>query len=141
MKARKSKPRAAREKRAPYKSNAPRKSKIISLPALRPKYPGGRWTTTRATDKIIETDHPYIHKVPGVGGGEPVIKGTRISVRDVVESWQLGWTFDVMLEAWPHIRLAQLCDALGYFDDHRDEILAYIEENKLVEVNDKTREH
>jgi uncharacterized protein (DUF433 family) len=135
MKAKKPKPRAAKEKRAPYKN------KMKISPALRLKYPAGRWTTTRASDQIIETDHPYIHKVPGVVGGEPVIKGHRISVRDVVESWQLGWTFDEMIEAWPDIRLAQLCDALGYFDDHRDEILAYIEENKLVEVNDPTREH
>jgi uncharacterized protein (DUF433 family) len=135
MKAKKSKPRATREKRAPYKS------KIKSLPALRPKYPGGRWTTTRATDKIIETDHPYIHKVPGVIGGEPVIKGHRISVRDIAEWWRLGWGIKKMHEAYPHLRIAEICDALGYFDDHRQEILDYIEENKLVAVDDETREY
>ena len=135
MKTKKSKPRVAKEKRAPYKS------KMKISPALRAKYPAGRWTTTRAIDRIIETDHPYIHKVPGVIGGEPVIKDHRISVSLIAEFWQLGWTIQKMLEAYPHLRLAQICDALGYFDDHRDEILAYIEENKLVEVDDETKEY
>ncbi len=126
MKKKKSKPRVLKEKRAPYRS------KMKISPALRAKFPSHRWTTTRATNQIIETDHPYIHKVPGVVGGEPVIKGTRISVRDVVEWWRLGWTLDEMLEAYPHIRLAQMCDALGYFDDHRDEIFAYVEENRVI---------
>jgi len=125
MKTRNSKPRVAKEKRAAYKS------KMKISPALRAKYPAGRWTTTRATDKIIESDHPYIHKVPGVIGGEPVIKGHRISVRDIAEWWRLGWSIKQILEAYPHLRLAEVCDALGYFDDHRDEILAYIEENRI----------
>ncbi|MBI3536040.1 MAG: DUF433 domain-containing protein [Chloroflexi bacterium] len=105
-------------------------------PELRLKYPAGQWTTTRATDQIIETDHPYIHKVPGVIGGEPVIKGTRISVSLIAEWWRMGWSIQEILDAYSHIRLAQVCDALGYFDDHRDEILAYIEENKVIEVKD-----
>lgn len=74
----------------------------------------------------------YVHKVPGVVGGEPVIKGTRISVREVVEWWRLGWMLAQILEAYLHLRLAQVCDALGYFDDHSDEILAYIEENRVL---------
>ncbi|MBI3914458.1 MAG: DUF433 domain-containing protein [Chloroflexi bacterium] len=100
-------------------------------PALPAKYPAGRWTTTRATDKIIETDHPYIHKVPGVVGGEPVIKGHRISVRDIAEWWRLGRSIQKILEAYPHLRLAEVCDALGYFDDHPDEINAYIIANRV----------
>ncbi|MBI3537966.1 MAG: hypothetical protein HY070_10460, partial [Chloroflexi bacterium] len=63
MKTKRRRTRVAKEKRAPYKMK-------IS-PELRLKYPAGQWTTTRATDQIIETDHPYIHKVPGVIGGEP----------------------------------------------------------------------
>jgi uncharacterized protein (DUF433 family) len=115
--------RSLKEKRPSYKMKLSAKT--------RAKFPNGRWTTTRATDKIIETDHPYIHKVPGVVGGEPVIKGTRISVRDVVEWWRLGWSLDEMLENFPHLRLAQICDALGYFDDHREEVLEYIKENHI----------
>lgn len=102
----------------------------------RANFPVSRWTITRATDRVIETDHPYIHKVPGVVGGEPVIIGTRISVREIAEWWRLGWTLQQMLDAFPQLRLAQVCDALGYFDDHTDEILAYFEENRITEATD-----
>ncbi len=118
------KPRTAKEKRVTFKRE--------DSAATQANFPSTRWTTTRATDSIIETDHPYIHKVPGVVGGEPVIKGTRISVRDITCWWRLGWTLDQMLDAYPHLRLAQVCDALGYFDDHKEEILAYIEENRVL---------
>ncbi len=99
------------------------KYKMKISAATRAKFPAARWTTTRATDKIIETDHPYIHKAPGVVGGEPVIKGTWIAVRHITEWWRLGWTLDQILDAYPQLRLAQVCDALGYFDDHREEAL------------------
>lgn len=123
---RKPRTRKIKETRNAYKMN-------ISAPT-RAKFPATRWTTTRATDTIIQTDHPYIHKVPGVVGGEPVIKGTRIAVRHIAEWWRLGWTLDQMLDAYPHLRLAQVCDALGYFDDHKKEIIAYIEENRVLET-------
>lgn len=124
--------RKAKETRTRYKPRTNRRTR--PLPTYELKYPSGRWTTTRATHQIIETDHPYIHKVPGVVGGEPVIKGTRISVRDVVEMWKLGWSIKRILKSYPHIRLAQVCDALGYYDDHREEIHDYIKENELIEV-------
>ncbi|GEM_PF-3441451 len=130
-KTRKARKRNVKDTRAPYKPRVARRARLA--PKYGPQYPNGRWTTTRATDQIIETEHLYIHKVPGVVGGEPVIKGTRISVRDVVEWWRLGWSLNEMLENFPHLRLAQVCDALGYFDDHREEILEYIQENHVFE--------
>lgn len=133
-KSHKPKKRNVKETRTPYKPRASRRTR--PLPKYQLKYPNGRWTTTRATNNIIETDHPYIHKVPGVVGGEPVIKGTRIAVRDVVEMWRLGWSLKRILKGYPHIRLAEVCDALGYYDDHQDEINAYIEENEIIEVVD-----
>lgn len=129
---RKPRTKKVKEARPTYKTRVARKK--IVFPQYRMKYPNGRWTTTRATDAIIETDHQYIHKVPGVIGGEPVIKGTRIAVRDVFECWKLGWTLQRILKAYPHLRLAEVCDALGYYDDHQQEILDYIEENELIEV-------
>ena len=81
------------------------------------------------------TDHPYIEKVPSILSGEPVIKGTRTPVRAIVEYWRLGATVDDILEKLPYLRLAQVCDALGYFDDHRQEVEHYILINR-VPVND-----
>ncbi len=44
-----------------------------------------------------------IHTVPGILGGKPVIKGTRISVELVLEQLAAGWSIDDVLEAYPHI--------------------------------------
>ena len=30
---------------------------------------------------VYKTEHPYVERVPGVCGGAPIIKGTRIAVR------------------------------------------------------------
>ena len=81
-------------------------------------------------------DHPYIGSVPTILSGEPIIKGTRTPVRAIVEHyWQIGDTPDEIASQLPHLRLAQIFDALGYYDDHREEINKYIELNR-VPVND-----
>jgi uncharacterized protein (DUF433 family) len=128
---RKTRTRKVKEARSTYKTRATPRTHTPTK--HKPKYSNGRWTTTRATDKVIETDHPYIHKVPGVVGGEPVIKGTRISVSLIANWWRMGWTIKQLLKSYPHLRLAEVCDALWYYDDHREEILAYIEENFVFE--------
>ena len=77
------------------------------------------------------TDHPYIEKVPTILGGEPIIKGTRTPVRAIVEYWRFGDPPEVIMERLPYLRLAQVCDALGYYDDHREEIEHYIAINRV----------
>ncbi len=81
------------------------------------------------------TEHPYIESVPAILSGEPVIKNTRTPVRAIVEHWRFGDTPDEIARNLPHLRLAQIFDALSYYDDHRDEIEKYIELNR-VPVND-----
>ena len=81
------------------------------------------------------TDHPYIESVPVILSGEPVIKNTRTPVRAIVEHWKFGDTPDEIARNLPYLRLAQIFDALGYYDDHREEIEKYIELNR-VPVND-----
>jgi len=77
------------------------------------------------------SDHPYIESVPAVLGGEPVIKGTRTPVRAIVERWKFGESVEETARNLPHLRLAQIFDALGYYDDHRVEIENYIELNRV----------
>jgi len=81
------------------------------------------------------TDHPYVESVPTILGGEPVIKNTRTPVRAIVERWKFGETPEEIERNLPHLRLAQIFDALGYYDDHREEIGKHIELNR-VPVND-----
>ncbi len=75
--------------------------------------------------------HPYVESVPAILGGEPVIKNTRTPVRAVVERWKFGESAEEILRSLPHLRLAQVFDALGYYDDHREEIEKYIELNRV----------
>ena len=78
-----------------------------------------------------ETEHPYIERVPTVLSGEPVIKGTRTPVRAIVEHWKFGDSPEEIARQLPHLRLAQIFDALSYYDDHREEIEHYILINRV----------
>ncbi|MBI5822911.1 MAG: DUF433 domain-containing protein [Chloroflexi bacterium] len=79
----------------------------------------------------VSLDHPYVESVADVLGGEPVIKSTRTPVRAIVERWKFGENIDEIARSLPHLRLAQVFDALGYYDDHREEIEKYIELNRV----------
>ena len=76
-------------------------------------------------------DHPYVESVPAVLGGEPVVKGMRTPVRAIVERWKFGESVEETARNLPHLRLAQIFDALSYYDDHREEIENYIELNRV----------
>ena len=77
------------------------------------------------------TKHLYIVCDPDIFDGEPVIKGTRTTVRAVVENWRLGLSPEEIVIHLPHLTLAQVFDALSYYSDHQKEIVALIEENKI----------
>lgn len=83
-----------------------------------------------------ETDHPYVERVPNILSGEPVIKGSRTPIRAIVEHWKFGASPEEIVRKLPHLRLAQVFDALSYYDDHRDEIEGYIVLNR-VPVDDR----
>lgn len=73
----------------------------------------------------------YIESKPGVCGGEPVIKGTRVPVRSIVLKWRLGYAPEEMVQAIPHITLAQVFEALSYYSDNQAEIDDYIDRNQI----------
>lgn len=75
----------------------------------------------------------YIESKPGVLGGEPVIKGTRVSVRSIVLKWRLGYSPEEMVQAMPHLTLAQVFEAMSYYSDNRKEIDEYIDRNHIPE--------
>ncbi|GAB4545847.1 MAG: hypothetical protein Fur002_20340 [Anaerolineales bacterium] len=81
--------------------------------------------------RAVALDHLYVESVPDVLGGEPVVKGTRTPVRAIVERWKFGESVEEIARSLPHLRLAQIFDALGYYDDHREEIEKYIELNRV----------
>nr|HID12482.1 DUF433 domain-containing protein [Anaerolineae bacterium] len=83
----------------------------------------------RAEEQV--TVHPYVECVAGILSGEPVIKGTRTPVRAIVEHWKFGHSPEEIARQLPHLRLAQIFDALSYYDGHRKEIERYIALNRV----------
>ena len=80
-----------------------------------------------------EKKHAYISSHPEVCGGEPVIEGTRMTVR-AVSNYILhqGLTPEELVSEFQHINIAQVYDALSYYYDHRKEIekLSHEHQNK-----------
>ena len=73
----------------------------------------------------------YIESKPGIVGGEPVIKGTRVPVRTIVLAWRRGVPPEEIPGHYPHITLAQVFEALSYYSDNQGEINTYIEKNHI----------
>ena len=78
----------------------------------------------------VRTDHPHIVRIEGVRGGEPVIRGTGISVRTIVERTRLGDSPEKIINDYPILSIAQVYDALSYYYEHPQEIEQYIAENR-----------
>jgi uncharacterized protein (DUF433 family) len=80
------------------------------------------------------TEHPHIVRVPGVLGGSPVIRGTRISVRHIAVMCKEGDTVEDIVQTYPHLQPSWVHDAISFYLDHRDEIDREIEENQIENV-------
>ncbi len=71
-----------------------------------------------------KVDYRNIEKVPGRCGGRAVVAGTRIRVSVILTSYRLGMTAEEIVEQYPHLRPADVHDALAYAFDHPAEIEA-----------------
>lgn len=76
-------------------------------------------------------DYRYVTRVPGICGGRPIIRGTRVPVKAIVGYHKLGMNPDEIATALPNLTLAQIHEALSYYYDHVDEIEQEIRENQL----------
>ena len=63
-------------------------------------------------------DDPYVAEYPGVCGGYPVIRETRIPVRLVVLFSRDGATAEEFAEMWPTVTAEQIAGALNYYARH-----------------------
>jgi uncharacterized protein (DUF433 family) len=77
------------------------------------------------------TEHLYITSSDQILSGEPIVRGTRTPVRAIVELWRQGTPPEDICRHLPHLNLAQVFDALSYYSDHQDEIVAHIERNRI----------
>ena len=75
------------------------------------------------TAKKLPGPNVYIEATEGVCGGKCRIAGTRIKVSLVASEYEhQRMTPDEIIEAHPHLSLAQIHGALAYYYDHQDEI-------------------
>jgi uncharacterized protein (DUF433 family) len=77
------------------------------------------------------TEHRYIVTDDEILSGEPIIQGTRTPVRAIVEFYRLGVTAEEIPNRLPRLSVAQVFDALSYYNDHTHEINTYIEQNRI----------
>jgi uncharacterized protein (DUF433 family) len=73
-------------------------------------------------DKLVNWGE-YITADPEILAGKATIRGTRISVELILELIANGWTFDQILESYPHLTRDQIAAVLAYTievvrDDH-----------------------
>ena len=75
----------------------------------------------------------YVTRNPAILSGEPIITGTRTPVRAIIETWRMGIRPEEIPQHLPHISLAQVFDALSYYQDNMEEINDYITRNRIPE--------
>lgn len=80
---------------------------------------------------VQATQNRYIVSDSEIFNGEPIIKGTRTSVRAIVETWRMGVAPEEIPKGMPHLTLAQVFDALSYYSDNIAEVNDYIELNRI----------
>jgi uncharacterized protein (DUF433 family) len=73
---------------------------------------------------------PLIVRVPGIHGGEPVIKGTRVPVRTIVLSLEDYDGDQRRLAEDFELDLAAVEAALAYYASHKDEIERIIDKHE-----------
>ena len=73
----------------------------------------------------------YVICNPDILSGEPIIIGTRVSVRALVGQWRLGTPAEEIPTQFPQLTLAQVFDALSFYLDNQAEINEYIERNHI----------
>jgi uncharacterized protein (DUF433 family) len=80
-----------------------------------------------------QTTSRYVVRDPEILQGEPIITGTRTTVRAIVGLWRLGISPEEIPSHLPHLALAQVFDALSFYLDNQVEINDYIERNRIPE--------
>lgn len=77
--------------------------------------------------KII---HPYITTNQKIGQNKPIIKGSRTRVSNLIAYYKLGYTPEELKQAFPHLSLTKIFDALSFYHENKSQIDREIEANK-----------
>lgn len=77
----------------------------------------------------VKVIHPYITSREDVGGGRPIITGTRTRVSSIIAYYKLGFSPEELSREFPHLTLSQIHDAISYYYEHQKEIDREIDED------------
>lgn len=80
--------------------------------------PESLFAATPQRHKLAYMDHPRITMTPGIMGGRPCIRGTRITVEALVDHLASGETMAELLEGYPGISEEDVRAALAFAADH-----------------------
>ena len=83
---------------------------------------------------MSKVDYRNIEKAVGVCGGRAVVAGTRIRASVILTCYRQGMTVEEIVGHYPHLRPADVHDALAYAYDHPEEIEADIAGDDESEV-------
>jgi len=76
-----------------------------------------------------KTTSRYVIRNTSILSGEPIIIGTKTTVRAIVGLWRLGTSPEEIPIHLTHLTLAQVFDALSFYQDNQTEINNYISRN------------
>lgn len=79
------------------------------------------------------TQHPYIVSTEEILQGAPIIAGTRTPVRAIAELWKFGIAPEEIIVRLPHLSLAQVFDALSFYQEQRITIDEDIQRQRVTE--------
>jgi uncharacterized protein (DUF433 family) len=69
-----------------------------------------------------QLNYRNIESVTDRCGGQPVVAGTRVRVATIFGCYRQGLSVDQILEAYPHLKPADIHDAIAYAYDHLGQI-------------------
>ena len=72
-----------------------------------------------------------VTKDENILNGEPVLANTRTPVRAIIEMRRLFYTPAEIVYRLPYLNMEQVNTAIEYYGEHRAEIDAYIESNRV----------
>ncbi|MEO0352727.1 MAG: DUF433 domain-containing protein [Cyanobacteria bacterium P01_A01_bin.15] len=94
--------------------------------------PQERYALMTDLQQTLPSDsHPHITQIPDICGGRPIVQGSRVPVKVLVNYYRMGYQVAEILEGYPQLSMAQFYDALSYYYDHQAEIDADLETDKL----------
>lgn len=113
---------------------------LIAERAARLNRPPARLVEDILTEEILPR-HPYVEVLDSRSGTRPVVKGTRVGIDVIAGYIQAGHAPREIVESiLPDLTLAQVYDALSYYEDHRAEIDRSLQANSPAAVREALKQ-